>query len=198
MRRRSPPARPSRRPPTAGAPGGPTRSGGAPPTHGGPGARSAVTRAPALPPGTTLVELLTVLMVLGVVAAAASPALKALTRPGPGAAAEELTEAYARARTAATSGSQTATVTVDPRSGSWRIFVGSAAREDARDGGNLRTGQPDTRIVVTGGSRPVDRVVVVIRFDARGRARGPDLMLTDGETRRVVSVDPWTGAIRLR
>ena len=148
--------------------------------------------------GTTLVETMAVLLVLGVAAAVAVPALRSLSRPGPGTAAEELADAYRGARLLAAATSGTATVTLDPGSGSWQLFAGTAAGGgNAEDGGNLLTGRPGTRIVVPDDGSSVARLAVV-RFDARGRARGPDVILTDGETRRVVSVDAWTGAIRLR
>lgn len=143
--------------------------------------------------GFTLVETITVLVILGVAAAAVVPALDALLRPGPRAAAEELAGAYRSARAAAASRAATATVTLDPRSGAWRVFVGSASgADDVLAGGNLLTDRADTRVVAPAGDR------LVARFDARSRARAPTVVFERAGERFTVHVDPWTGAVRLR
>lgn len=143
--------------------------------------------------GFTLVETLTVLVILGVAAAAVVPGLEALLRPGPRAAAEELAGAYRSARAAAASRRATATVTLDPRSGAWRVFVGPASGADGvLAGGNLLTGRADTRIAAPGGDR------LVARFDARSRARAPAVVFERAGDRFAVHVDPWTGAVRVR
>lgn len=134
-----------------------------------------------------------VLTMAALAAAVVAPRLDALLEPGPRAPAEELAEAYREARELATSRSATATVTVDPRSGAWRLFEGTTGREEtAAAGGNLLTDRPDTRITGAG-----DRLAV-IRFDARGRAWGPDLLLHAGAESHRVEIDVWTGSIRIR
>lgn len=143
--------------------------------------------------GFTLLEVMVVLAMAALAAAVVAPRLDALLEPGPRAPAEELAEAYRHARELATSRSTTATVTVDPRTGAWRLFEGPASGDEtAVDGGNLLTDRPETRITGTGGR------LAVTRFDARGRAWGPELALrTDAGTHRV-EVDVWTGSIRIR
>lgn len=143
--------------------------------------------------GFTLIETLTVLAILGLVAAAVVPSLGSLLRPGSRAAAEELAGAYRDAREAAAGRAATATVTLDPRSGAWRVSVGSASGPaDVLAGGNLLTDRPDTRVAAPGDDR------VVARFDARGRARAPTVFFERTGDRHVVHVDPWTGAVRIR
>lgn len=143
--------------------------------------------------GFTLVEVMVVLAIAGLTAAVVAPRLEALLEPGPRAAAEELADAYRRARELATSRATLATVTVDPRSGAWRLFEGATGRDgSAVAGGNLLTDRADTRITGTGGR------TAVVRFDARGRARGPDLVLHTGTGSHRVHVDTWTGSIRIR
>lgn len=143
--------------------------------------------------GFTLVEVLTVLAILGLVSAAVVPNLDAVLDPGSRAAADELADAYRQAREAAASRATTATVTLEPRTGAWRVFVGAASGADeALAGGNLLTGRSDTRVVAPASGR------VVARFDARGRARAPEVVLERRGDRHAVHVDPWTGAVRIR
>lgn len=143
--------------------------------------------------GFTLLEVMVVLTMAGLAAAVVAPRLDALLEPGPRAPAEELADAYRQARELATSRSATATVTVDPRSGAWRLFEGSTGRDEAAvAGGNLLTDRPDTRLAGTGGR------LAVTRFDARGRAWGPELLLQAGAESHRVEIDVWTGSIRIR
>lgn len=143
--------------------------------------------------GFTLVEVLTVLAILGLVSAAVVPNLDAVLRPGTRAAAGELADAYRQAREAAASRATTATVTLETRTGAWRVFVGAAAGADeALEGGNLLSGRSDTRVIAPSSGR------VVARFDARGRARAPTVVFRRGDDRHAVHVDPWTGAVRIR
>lgn len=143
--------------------------------------------------GFTLAEVMVVLTMAALAAGVVVPRLGALLDSGPRAPAEELAEAYRQARELATSRSATTTVTVDPRSGAWRLFEGTTGREGtAVDGGNLLTDRPEARITGTGGE------LAVTRFDARGRARGPDLEVRVGPESRRIEVDVWTGSIRIR
>lgn len=146
------------------------------------------------PSGFTLIEVMAVLAILAVAGAAVAPRLQALLEPGPRASAENLAEAYRRARDLATTRARLATVTVDPRTGAWRLFAGEAHGDvnSAVAGGNLLTDQPDARILGTGGE------LAVMRFDGRGRAWGPVLEIADGGNRHRVHVDTWTGGIRIR
>lgn len=150
-------------------------------------------RNPARIRGFTLLEAMVVLTIAALAAAVVAPSLDALLEPGPRAPAEDLAEAYREARELATSRSTTATVTVDPRSGTWRLFEGpTGGDEDAIAGGNVLTDRPDTRITGTDGR------LAVTRFDARGRAWGPEMTLRDGDAIHRVEVDAWTGSIRIR
>lgn len=143
--------------------------------------------------GFTLLEVMVVLTMTALTAAVVGPRLGALLAPGPRAPAEELADAYQQARELATSRSAQATVTVDPRSGAWRLFEGTTGREEtAVAGGNLLTDRPETRITGTDGR------LAVTRFDARGRAWGPELVLRSGAASHRVEVDVWTGSIRIR
>lgn len=162
---------------------------------GGPGAarRCAAGRGRE-GPGFTLVEVLVVLTILAVAAAAAAPRLGALLDPGPRAAAEELAGAYRQARALATDRARLATVTVDVRTGAWRLFAGEAPGEGASAvaGGNLLTDRPGARIRGAGGR------LAVIRFDGRGRAWGPTLEISDEGSRHRVRLEVWTGGIEIR
>lgn len=143
--------------------------------------------------GFTLVEVMVVLAIAGLSAAVVVPQIGALLEPGPRSAADDLAEAYRQARDMATSRATVATVTLDPRTGSWRLFEGAAAGADAAvDGGNVLTDRPDTRITGSDGE------LAVTRFDGVGRAWGPALTFRSDDGVHQVRVDVWTGAIRIR
>lgn len=163
------------------------------PPRRGPSPKPSAPGAGTVRRGFTLVEVMVVLTMAVLAATVVVPSLDAVVDPGPRAPVEELAEAYRQARELATSRSATATVTVDPRSGAWRLFEGTTGREEtAVDGGNLLTDRPEARITGTGSE------LAVTRFDARGRARGPDLEVHVGAERHRVEVDVWTGSIRIR
>lgn len=143
--------------------------------------------------GFTLVETMVVLVVLGLVAAAVAPDLRALLRPGSMAAAEELAGVYRNARAAATDRGQSVVVTLDHRTGAWRTYVGATGSPDeAVAHGNLLADRPDTRLR-TAGDGPA-----IVRFGPAGRARGPAVSANRGGHSLQVVVDPWTGAVGVR
>lgn len=143
--------------------------------------------------GYTLIEVVVVLAVAALSAAVVVPSLGAVLDPEPRATAEAIAEAYRRARELATSRATLATVTLDLRTGSWRLFEGSTGRpSSAVAGGDVLPDRSDTRITGTGGGP------AVVRFDARGRAWGPVLVVRRESRRRHVSVDVWTGTVRVR
>lgn len=143
--------------------------------------------------GFTLTETLVVLVLLGIAAAAVAPDLRALLRPGSGAAARELADAYRDARGMAASRGRAVFVTVDPVTGAWRTFVGATGSpEAAAESGNLLADRPGTRLV-TAGDGPT-----VVGFAPDGTARGSAVRVrADGRTLEV-TVDPWTGGVRVR
>lgn len=156
-------------------------------------------RPPRRPPsapgraGFTLVESMVVLLLLGLAAAAVVPDLQALLRPGSLAAAGELADVYVEARTMAADRGRSAIVTLDPRAGTWHVYDGvSGAPEEAVARGNLLTDRPGTRLVTADGGP------AVVRFGPGGRARGPAVAAEEDGRRVEVSVDPWTGVVRVR
>lgn len=143
--------------------------------------------------GFTLIESIVVLLLLGLAAAAVGPHLQALLRPGSLAAAQELADVYREARAMAADRGRRVIVTLDPTAGTWHIYVGvTGSPAEAAARGNLLTDRPDTRLVTAGGGP------AVIRFGPGGRARGPAVAAErDGRTLGV-TVDPWTGVVRVR
>lgn len=160
----------------------------------GPGVAPGLRAAPGGPrAGFTLTETLVVLVLLGIAAAAVAPDLRALLRPGSGAAARELAEVYRDARGMAASRGTAVFVTVDPATGAWRTFVGATGSpEAAAASGNLLADRPGTRLPTAGGGP------AVVAFAPDGTARGPDLRVRAGGRTLEVTVDPWTGGVRVR
>lgn len=141
------------------------------------------------PGGFTLLETMAVLLVLGVVSAAAVPALDSVLGPDPD-PARELAEVYRTARDAAASRGATVLVTVDPGSGSWALFDAAASGEALERGELTRT--PTAR-----GASGVPEPTIG-RFHPSGRSRVPVVRLPDGPETRAVEVDPWTSSVRVR
>lgn len=142
--------------------------------------------------GFTLTETLVVLVLLGIAAAAVAPDLRALLRPGSGAAARELADVYRDARGMAASRGRPVFVTLDPATGAWRTFVGATgSTEAAVASGNLLVDRPGTRLVTPGGGP------AVLGFAPDGTARARTVRVrADGRSLEVV-VDPWTGGVRV-
>lgn len=160
----------------------------------GPGTDSVSRFSPAGPrAGFTLTETLVVLVLLGIAAAAVAPDLRALLRPGSGAVARELAEVYRDARGMAASRGSAVFVAVDPATGAWRTFVGATGSPGAAaSSGNLLADRPGTLLLTAGDGS------AIVAFGPHGTARGPDVRVRAGGQTLEVSVDPWTGAVRIR
>lgn len=137
--------------------------------------------------GFTLVEVVTVVLVLGIAAAVAFPALRPPRERSAGAAAEALREVYAGARAAAAARGVQVLVVLETATDSFAVFAEpvGGAREV------LRAGQlplpPDGSLL--GGREGRAHA----RFTPLGRARADRVVLVHGDERYEVRVDPWTG-----
>lgn len=136
--------------------------------------------------GFTVAELAAVLLVIGVGAAVAVPALRTPREEGAGAAAAALREVYAGARGASALRGVPVAVEVDA-AGAFAMYaeLADGARDTLREG-RLPLG-PDG--VVRGGTEGAARA----RFTPLGRARADRAEVVAGGASAVVEVDPWTG-----
>ncbi len=137
--------------------------------------------------GFTLVEVTTVVLVMGIVAAVAVPALRPPDEQGAGVAAEALRGVYAGARGEAAARGVPVRVVLETATDSFAVFA-------EPEGGPpllLRAGRlplpPDGTL--SGGREGRAQA----RFTPLGRARADRVTLVDGDGRHEVRVDDWTG-----
>jgi prepilin-type N-terminal cleavage/methylation domain-containing protein len=131
--------------------------------------------------GFTLAELLAVLVVMGLAAAVAAPALRPPDEAGAVPAAAALREAYGAARGAAARRVVPVAVEVEAETGRWALLA--ELPDGARD--TLREGRlPLGGATLAGGGA---------RFTPLGRARAEPATFAGGGARVEVRVDPWTG-----
>jgi prepilin-type N-terminal cleavage/methylation domain-containing protein len=140
--------------------------------------------------GFTLVEMLTVILILGIVAAVAVPVLRPPRERSAGAAAQALRALYADARMSAASKGWPTTVVVETATDSFAVYAEP---------------EPGLRKVLKMGALPLPADGSILgghdglaraTFHPGGRARADRVILTAGEVRHEVTVDPWTGAAR--
>jgi prepilin-type N-terminal cleavage/methylation domain-containing protein len=144
-----------------------------------------------VPAGLTLVELLVVLVLLGVMAAAVVPALDRGARTGSGVAVQAVEAVLAASREVAVARGAMVTVTIDVETGTWVV---TASAHPADPGDTVRTGRlplgDQARIENPPGGH------ASFTFDPLGRARGPDLVIGEPGSRHELRIDPWTGRTR--
>lgn len=137
--------------------------------------------------GFTLVEVMTVVLVMGIVAAVAVPALRPPDEQGAGVAAEALLGVYAGARGEAAARGVPVRVVLETATDSFAVFAEPegerplllrAGRLPMPADGSLHGGR-DGRAQA--------------RFTPLGRARADRVTLAGGEGRHEVRVDDWTG-----
>ncbi len=137
--------------------------------------------------GFTLVEVLTVVVVIGIAAAVAVPALRPPREQSAGAAAEALRRVYAEARGEAAARGVPVVVVLETATDSFAVF----AEREAGVRELIRAGQlplpPDGSVL--GGREGRAHA----RFTPLGRARADRVTLVDGDDRLEVRVDAWTG-----
>jgi hypothetical protein len=130
---------------------------------------------------------MTVILMLGIVAAVAVPALRPPREQSAGAAAEALRRVYAEARGAAAARGVPVVVVLETATDSFAVF----AEPEGGVRELIRAGQlplpPDGSVL--GGREGRAHA----RFTPLGRARADRLTLVDGEDRQEVRVDAWTG-----
>lgn len=137
--------------------------------------------------GFTLVEILVVLAILGITAAAVVPALaRATEEDSTTRAARELERVLIAARTAALERARPVDLTLLPEQGRYRTRL--------RDGAALDSGT----IALDAGIRIRSAVSPqVFRFSPTGTVDGDSLLVLGTGGARVVLVDRWTGGIRV-
>jgi prepilin-type N-terminal cleavage/methylation domain-containing protein len=142
--------------------------------------------------GFTLVELLVALVIIGMIAAVAVPALSA--RGGAAATAKQLVSLYGVAREVAISRGASAEAVLDLSSGA--LVIATVGRP-GRPADTVRRAalalSPSVRLASSAARLGPARVT----FDPLGRARGDDVVIADGKGRHRVVTDPWTGAARV-
>lgn len=140
--------------------------------------------------GFTLIELLVVLVLLGIAASVAAPAMRP---PDAARAARRLTAVYQVARREAVTRGVTVVAAVDAATGSYLILadLGPELPPDTLRAGELRL-PAGTRLQSPAGSR------AVVAFEPLGLARGDHLLFHSGDASYEVAVDPWTGATSVR
>jgi prepilin-type N-terminal cleavage/methylation domain-containing protein len=137
--------------------------------------------------GFTLVELITVLALLGLTAGLAVPALLSVLEPdGRHAsirAAQELLEA---SRSLALERGTRVEIVVDSIDGSYRVSAYDDSVESVNSG----------RLPLGDGARlELSRARAHFAWDARGAATGDTLVIIAGDARVRLTVAPWTGAV---
>jgi prepilin-type N-terminal cleavage/methylation domain-containing protein len=138
--------------------------------------------------GLTLVEVVVVLAIVGLSAAVALPALGGLVDADPSPAAP-LARLLDRSRRTAMERSVPVTVMLLPATA--RYWVWS-------DGAQARAALADGVLPLAGGVRlAAPRPRVRIRFDPMGRATGDSVAVWSAGGAELVTVDPWTGAVRV-
>lgn len=142
--------------------------------------------------GFTLIELVVVVLIVAVAASTAVPALGRRDRGG-AAAARDLAAVYTHARVTAVSRATPATVTLDAATGRYAVVMRSGVTGAAD---TVRTGRLPRGVDIWIDSPRRERAVAV--FGPLGRAHARPTTLADREGRRVVIVDPWTGAVDVR
>lgn len=136
--------------------------------------------------GFTLIELVAVLAIGAIALAVVIPGYQPRGQ-GAADAGAALESALLRSRAVALERASPVQFVLQSSSGHWFTL----AAYDTLLAGDLPLG-PITR--VEGG----DDGWIVVRFDARGRARGGPITLTDIGTRHAVDISPWTGTPRRR
>lgn len=142
--------------------------------------------------GLTLAELLVVLLILGMLVAVTTPAMR---RPGmsAGSAAQEIAGVLGAARAAAAARGEVVRVSIELETGA---FVVAADADGAKSPKILRAGRialpADARL--SGGRVGTARAA----FHPLGRARADTVVVERGTRAFVVAVDAWTGAVHVR
>lgn len=140
--------------------------------------------------GFTLVEAMAVLLLFGLVSAAAVPALEAALGPDADDPARALADVYRTARETAASRGAPVLLSVDLRSGAWSLHAAAAPGVPLEES-ELPAG-PDVRREGPGAG------TLTARFHASGRSRVPAVSVGSGADARRVEVDPWTSTVSVR
>lgn len=132
-------------------------------------------------------EVMAVVLVMGIVAAVAVPALRPPREQSAGAAAEALRRVYAEARSESAARGIPVVVVLETATDSFAVFAEP---------------EPGVRQVLRAGRLPLPPEGSVLggregrahaRFTPVGRARADRVTLVDGDHRLEVRVDAWTG-----
>jgi type II secretion system protein H len=141
--------------------------------------------------GFSLVEIVVVLAILGIAAAAVLPALRATTRAeGVAAAAADMARLLRAGRAAALARAVPVTVTFVPTS---RRYLVEAERDDTAATLAEGTLPVRTDLTVAATDRPMR-----VTFDPYGVAKPDSLTWTGPDGLAVVGVAPWSGDVYVR
>lgn len=141
-------------------------------------------------PGFTLIELVVVLAIIGLAASVVAPAFRRLGRDAR-TAVDAITTAYGAASRAATERGIPVRLVLEMESGQFALTTvppAGIASDTVAVGAVPLAADGSTRL--SGGRAGW----AVVTFDAFGRGRGDRMVITQGEERYDIQVDPWTAA----
>jgi len=138
--------------------------------------------------GCTLIEVVVTLVIAGIAAAVAVPALSAVLDREPDAAASA-TEMLSRARRTAVERGTAVTVVVIPETARYWVWADAHDRRATLSEGVLALG--------AGAAFEPTKQRLTIAFDPYGVATGDTLAVRTATGEELVSADPWTGDIRV-
>jgi len=137
------------------------------------------------------VEVTVVVVVIAIAAAVVGPTLWRPGARGEAAAVAALAEIHATAREAAVIRGGQAEARLRPEDGRWIVLARSGRSEDwdTVASGVMESSNPDFELIGRGWA--------VVRFDARGRAAGDEVVVLGDDGLATLRPDPWVGVLHV-